>query len=49
VNRKHTAWLQEDGISSMAEAIAFGKMLLERAESVGMHRSRVSKVRDAPS
>ena len=38
VPREH----QENGISTMTEAIAFGKMLLERAEAVGMQRSRVT-------
>ena len=43
--RTHVAWRQEHGISTMTEAIAFGKMLLERAEAVGMQRTRVSKTR----
>ncbi len=40
---------QENGISTMSEAIAFGKMLLERAEAVGMQRTRVSKTRAVPT
>jgi hypothetical protein len=40
---------QGNGISTMSEAIAFGKVLRERAEAVGMQGTRVSKEDDRQS